>query len=298
MHSEVALYTERFMPWWNDEFLNLEYSLDIFPKYLLCVFVMVLLTVFGDFMKPPSQKDCLDKELVVFSITGPEMWNPIGWSLFNLGLRHYMLYVIIPTWPAERKRKLYPVLVIIMVTCSSFMVLYVDGLLGDRPIDDDTCNRIAQVSSGTNYTAWSLPQRWCVDTNPRKTILEWPYAQSIGCDSTFLATTFPRYIEIQFLYTFLRVHWQTAVTGALIKVFALVVVLIGTGSYGWHMVYGAGLHLMMGFVAAYMCYLRTEEARSQFAKAKHAKFGRNSQRSAVTHGHSEHTLTLENFYSC
>jgi len=29
--------TEQFMPWWNDEFHNLQYSFDIFPKW--CVYV-------------------------------------------------------------------------------------------------------------------------------------------------------------------------------------------------------------------------------------------------------------------
>jgi hypothetical protein len=47
----------------------------------------------------------------------------------------------------------------------------------------------------------------------------------------------------------------------------------GTGSYGWHVIYGVGLHFMMGCVSAYVCYFSTEEARSQFAKAKHAKLG-------------------------
>jgi len=48
--------TEQFMPWWNDEFLNLQYSFDIFPKWLLCVVVVVTLSVFGALVKPPRLK--------------------------------------------------------------------------------------------------------------------------------------------------------------------------------------------------------------------------------------------------
>ena len=29
-----SLYTKKFMPWWNDEFLNLECRLDVFPNIL------------------------------------------------------------------------------------------------------------------------------------------------------------------------------------------------------------------------------------------------------------------------
>ena len=48
--------TEQFMPWWNDEFLNLQYSFDIFPKWCvfgwvciwvwLCVFVCVYMYIY------------------------------------------------------------------------------------------------------------------------------------------------------------------------------------------------------------------------------------------------------------
>ena len=269
------------MPWWNDEFLDLQYGFDILPKWLLCAGVGILLALFGEFMKPPRLKDCHNKELVPFNMTGPEVWNPLCTALLTFSLRHYLLYVVMPTWSAENKRSLYPILVIGFVTLTSFNLLYMDGLVGNRPMNEETCARIAHVSSVTSYAAWAMPRRSCKDTDPRKTLLDWPFAQSVGCDSTVLASTFPRFIPIQFLYSFLRADWKTAFAGAVVKVVALVAVLIGTGSYGWHMVYGAGMHFVMGCVSAYMCYLCTEEARSQFAQAKHAKFGRHSESSAV-----------------
>jgi hypothetical protein len=232
-------------------------------------------------MQPPRLQDCRDKEQVPFNLMGPEVWNPLGMALFTLSLRQYLLHVIVPAWSPESKRRLYPILVIGFVTLISFNLLYVDGLVGNRQINEETCARIAHVSSVTTYTAWALPKRSCEDTNPRKTLFDWPFAQSVGCDSTVLASTFPRFIFIQFLYPFLRADWKTALAGALVKAIALFVVLIGTGSHGWHMVFGTGLHFFFGCVSAYMCYFGTEEARSQFAQAKHTKFGKHSESSAA-----------------
>jgi len=50
----------------------------------------------------------------------------------------------------------------------------------------------------------------------------------------------------------------------------LLVSMIGTGSYGYHLAYAALLHLVMGAITAALCYLNTRQARQQLLETKYA----------------------------
>jgi hypothetical protein len=109
------------------------------------------------------------------------------------------------------------------------------------------------------------------------------FLQTIGCETLVVDSTFPRSIEMLFLFMFLRCNWRTVLVGNMLTATVLIFANVATGSWGWHTWCRAALHVLVGSVVMYLCHVGTQESRKQFAWSKNVKLAANqSQRALYT----------------
>ena len=182
--------------------------------------------------------------------------------------------------------RLYPTLVATWV-----ITLYL-GVLWVGIVREFTEKEFRPVSVTTDFSTL-LPTRTCIDRNPMLTVTKWPFLHSNGCATLTVdpvqalawlgGVTFPRNMQLLFIFFFMRCSWRAALVGTVITAAMLIVALVAAGSSGWHAWCWASLHLLVGYVVIYLCYIRTVESREQFAWAKNVNLAADqSQRALYT----------------
>jgi len=281
-----------FMPWWEEEFLRQEYQLTTLRNWVWYAFLTLISnTVMFMFSKNGSQpEDCRgDASLTrarqtaypVFSrflLTGPWLLLP---SLTLLVILHFARTV-----RTHQLSRVYPRLVFWLITsiavfCFSLCLIRDLSLAaGGEHMPAESCSKVAHVSLSINYSTW-IPTRTCVDLDPRKSLTEWPYGFSLGCENLFIDATYPRIIEFQLVLVFLRASWRLALKCALMQLLFLVVGSLAVGFHGWRLVFLAAVHCCLSLVTSYLCWMGTHEARDQFAKVKHFKLAAKLSRKSL-----------------
>jgi hypothetical protein len=129
----------------------------------------------------------------------------------------------------------------------------------------------SRSSSLYNYSALRLPSRTCVDLDQLRTVTEWPFLNSLGCETLLLDVSFPRFLEVTFIMYFCRCSWKMTLLSVIIANLLLVVHCCAVGTYGWHVLCHCLLHLCVGSVIAYLSHVSTQESRIQFAEVRHIR---------------------------
>jgi hypothetical protein len=178
----------------------------------------------------------------------------------------------LPYIPKKKRTKLYPTLVLVWATALHAVFVYI-GLsrelirgLGGPPVAEGMCAQISHIEVHIDYRSGWFPTRTCIDHDPRKTVREWPFVTHSGCESMIPDATIPRAIEFAFALCYLRCTARTALTFVLVSTSILALACVASCGLVWWLVPPLSLHLLCGAVVSYLCFLRTQHAKDQFAK--------------------------------
>ena len=119
----------------------------------------------------------------------------------------------------------------------------------------------------------------CVDTDPYKTLTQWPFPFAVGCNSPLVDSGFANLATVQFLSFALNLTGKLALlaaasTSALLAACLLVL----EGRVGASLVYGVLLQMGVGCVVAALCHVSTKAARQQFSEGKDSRFAAEQSR--------------------
>jgi len=283
----------RFFPW-EDEFQSLEIQEAVFEKWVFSLIVVLVLNLVGLFAAPiGSTPEHCDTDWGSRS----RLWKIFFYSptIIAAGLSYWLLQFV-QSLERNRLQSMYPRLAMCW-----FMLLYgasvYIGLQRElvriwggegRTSIEGKCGQAAHISVAVNYAAWRLPTRTCTDSNPLKTLEEWPFAFGWGCDSMLVDSTFARCLEVLYVFIWLRCSWKTAATGAVLSGLGLAFFGLATGFNGRHLVYSLLLHSSVGCVASFLCYIGKQERREEFAQIKHTNLAAMQSRQLL------HTLIPPN----
>jgi hypothetical protein len=151
-------------------------------------------------------------------------------------------------------------------------------------------------SSNTPQIVWGidfsspLPIRTCNDTDPVGTWQSWPLVgTAVGCNNLILSgNVFAFYALINILPAFFRVRPLTAVLTTVANSLVLVAAVLAVGTRSWVLFTATLFQLAAGLSAAYMCRIRRQLARGQFAIAMGTRNAARKNRELL------HTLIPEN----
>ena len=90
--------------------------------------------------------------------------------------------------------------------------------------------------------------------------------------------TFPRNLEVLYLFLFLRCSWKISLLGAFITGAIVCAASVSTGTCGWSLVCHLLLHLSVGTATVLLSHKATEDSRARFAMVKHVKFAAERSR--------------------
>ena len=239
---EPRAHGEKFMPWWEDEFLETEYKMDVFPKWLLGAGLFIFLPTLSMIWTPVGSlpEDCpADSWSAKGKVHRALLWTPwFAIVLLSLVLRAYLPYM-----PRDTKVRLYPTMVVAWTISLYFAILWL-GIVRELTraagggFTNETllgkCAHTRHVSVTTNFSTL-VPTRTCIDRDPKRTVKEWPFLYSVGCAAQLVDCTFSRNLEVLFIFIFMRCHWRTAFLGNVITAAMLIFANMATGHYGMHM---------------------------------------------------------------
>lgn len=203
--SNTSLPLERG---WEEEFLQIEYRMDILPKWLLFCGLVVIQSIFiyayGD--KEHLPENC-------FKETHSWLRDPAYRAISQLpslavGIFSLLLGAVIKMKliPAAEERVWYSTLVLAWVVSMHFALQYssfvrevIRSSHGDissmHPNAKCANTSHIQVTYDFNYSAFTLPIRTCVDHDQLKTVTQWPFLHSLGCESQVLNFACPAIMQ-------------------------------------------------------------------------------------------------------
>ena len=227
---------DTFAPWWEQEFLEMEYRFDVFAKWLSYAFFIGLQASISWIMAPLGS---MPEHCPVNSWFAGDSFHRFLATLPHIVINSasLVLRIIVMHVPEGRRVVLYPKLVLCWVICLFSTYSYVGGVrelargLGGPSRLEGLCGRTSHVEIHLDYSTW-IPTRTCVDHDQRRTVTQWPFVMSAGCDSMLPDATIPRAIEFQFVFYFMRCSWRTALTGTAITSTLLVLAAYAVGGSG------------------------------------------------------------------
>lgn len=273
------------LPWptnWEKEFWILETPKIIFDKWVNFLIIITLFNFLGLVHAPigSAPEHCPADNWV----SSGTLWTLLLYCpLFIPVVVSLLIRRFVRNMSSDRLSYLYPVLVVIWHFSFYWATMYVPLLRevmrirGGHgvPRIEGRCARTAHVTVTANYSngsLWWLPKRTCIDRNQLKTVLEWPFPFGPGCESMAFDSSFPRHLEMLFLFPFLRCSWKTTAVGTLLTGAVVGFTALATGLHGRQLCYILLLHSCVGCVTSFLCYVATQESRNHFAKIKQVKF--------------------------
>jgi hypothetical protein len=292
VHVDADVSASAWSHFWEREWLEAEYHPAMLRKWMLISSVLIALATLTTAMASPGNnpEDCFADSL---SIRGPlhraAFYSPYFLLCGLLMLTRYAIGRLSPT----RFVSCFPTLVVGWVVALNFSCFSL-GILREMMRDmsggkhwahsprDSLCARAAHVSVMTNFSTFP-PTRTCLDRDPVGTVASWPFMHQVGCASLLLDATFPRNVEMLFVFYLMRSAWHTAIAGTVISVVVLVSVSIVMGQLGPQLAYFALLQTSVGLITAVLCHGSTQESRRMFAMASRVKLAaRQSRKSLYT----------------
>ena len=243
-----------FLSAWEDEFHVVEYSSSGLLERFCDIRIIPaagLLTVVAMLLTPGGQ---LPEHCPRHSWHTHILWAMLALSPpLVLALESQIMLAFIQKLQREHLSRLYNFLVCLVVV---FLWLTVMHLGLEREVTrivsggefsniSGRCTQIRHVTVLTNFSSLP-PSRTCVDHDPRKTVLSWPFLHASGCETLLVDSTYPRILEILFLFPLMRCHWMAAATSTAITGIFLFFASVFTGSYGRHLWYRLAMHMCMG----------------------------------------------------
>ena len=194
----------QFLPFWEQEWLEMEYDPAFLRLCLLCSGILIAIVTLAAVLAAPGSQpeDCSAGSLFVRG----KMNRALAYSpLFCIAGMLILMRSFIKRTTPERFVSMYPACVIIWVVALNGSMLslglmreasrdFAQGQLHESASPDTLCSKASHVSVYTNFSSFP-PTRTCIDRDPVLTISEWPFPQSVGCGTLLVDATFPRYAE-------------------------------------------------------------------------------------------------------
>ena len=251
-YASIALNkspSQNFRPEWEDEFLEMEFKMDMFGRVLpLLVVVIGVFSFLHALTKVGSQpEDCPANSW----FSRGTLYRMVGWWVIPSALCAFMILlrsIAVTRLSRAKLLRWYPKLVLAWIVCCWMGAYYVmlarevtrangDGLTSTA----GRCSRTRHVSVTTNFSTFP-PRRTCIDQNQRLTVLAWPFLQSTGCEVLVPDSTFPRNLEILYMFPFMRSTWRTALDGTIITFCFMLAGCLAFGTVTWNLLYCVFIH--------------------------------------------------------
>ena len=213
-------------------------------------------------------------------LLSPGIFNATVMMLFRTGIDRV---------PSDKLWRWYPrlsMLFVVMLYSATQYVGFVRGMVvalgGEGVVMLGRCPRLAHIKVSTNFSS-GFPTRKCLDQDLHRSIMDPPFPLfTVGCESAVVDATIPRQIEVLFVFVSMGCSWRTALQGTMTCNMLTVICQVATGSTGRHMWYRTLMLLMAGSMSPYLCYLSTQEARTEFRRVKQFKLAARQSRNLLS----------------
>jgi hypothetical protein len=136
----------------------------------------------------------------------------------------------------------------------------------------------------------SIPMRACNDTDPIRTIRDWPFVgTAVGCNNLIISGNVACiYALVNLLPFVLRMRAGAAAAVTICNALLLVGAVLAAGSHTWLLASLTAFQLIAGLSAACYCHAREARARRQFLVSRHIEAASENERRFL------HTLVPDN----
>ena len=280
--------TEYMGPGWEQEFQEQLAEAVHLSKWFSYIGLAALLTNVAQLCAPVGSlpEDCptgsLNNKGFVsrLILLSPGIFNATVMMLFRWGIDRV---------PSDKLWHWYPrlsMLFVIMLYSATQYVGFVRGMVvalgGEGVVMLGRCPRLAHIKVSTNFSS-GFPTRRCLDQDLHRSVMDPPFPLfTVGCESAVVDATIPRQIEVLFVFVSMGCSWRTALQGTMTCNILTVICQVATGSTGRHMWYRTLMLLMAGSMSPYLCYLSTQEARTEFRRVKQFKLAARQSRNLLS----------------
>ena len=208
-----------FMPWWEEEYRAVEWRPDFFTKWLMCAsiisiqaYVSIINEKQGSLLEHCPVRSSVGRSLRERALA----WWPTPILIAaSLSMRWVLLRI-----PERTVPRIYNWLVVTWCIMLWLCMLHAQYLkevaVGQPTVLQGQCALTSHIHVTVNYSSF-LPVRTCVDKDPKRTVTAWPFINNVGCGTNLVDSTYPRILEVSFLFVFLRCTWRSALVGVLVQ---------------------------------------------------------------------------------